>query len=87
MSLTQLYTRADVLRWLGSKEVQKGIVYLDAVSQIKILPDSLTSQVLGTARQPYRQHISFFGIMQEYWIWTALAAVLWVMVANILPPY
>ncbi|NOT68930.1 MAG: DEAD/DEAH box helicase family protein [Methylophilaceae bacterium] len=60
MSLTQLYTRADVIRWLTNREVQKGIAYLNVVSQLRVLSDSITAQVKGSARQPYHVSIDFF---------------------------
>ncbi len=60
MSLTQLYTLADVIRCLSSRETQKGAAYLNAVSQLKMLPDAITAQVKGTAYQPYQVDILFF---------------------------
>lgn len=58
-ALTHSYTRADVIRWLSNHEVQKGIAYLHVVSQLKILPHSISAQVKGSARQPYHVNIDF----------------------------
>jgi superfamily II DNA or RNA helicase len=59
MSLTQNYTRADIIRWLGSHEVQKGTAYLNAVSHLVVTREAISAQVKGTTRQPYQVNIDF----------------------------
>ncbi len=54
------YTRADVVRWLGQREVLKGQLYLDAVSRLDIQPERIVALVKGTMPFPYEVEIEFF---------------------------
>ncbi len=60
MTLTKNYTRADITRWLGNREAQKGIAYLNAVSHLEILSETILAQVKGTSSQPYQVDVAFF---------------------------
>jgi len=62
MNPTLSYTRADIVRWLGQREVLKGQPYLNAVSHLDIQSDLISARVKGTARVPYSVDI-YFDIM------------------------
>lgn len=59
MALSQSYTRQDVIRWLGAREVQKGSPYIRDVSRMSIGSEVITARVQGTKREPYRVEIVF----------------------------
>jgi hypothetical protein len=59
MNPTEAYSRADVERWLGRREVAKGQAYLSSVSQLHIQPRLIAAQVQGTSPKPYRVRIHF----------------------------
>ncbi len=53
MNPTNHYTRADIVRWLGTNEVRKGESYISHVNHLQVTPDAITARVQGTARVPY----------------------------------
>ena len=59
MALSQSYTRQDVVRWLGAREVQKGSPYIRDVSRMTIGSGHIAARVQGTMREPYRVEIAF----------------------------
>ena len=60
MNSTPSYTRADIVRWLGQREVLKGQLYLDAVSRLDIQPEHVSALVKGSMLFPYEVEIDFF---------------------------
>ncbi|MBS4097868.1 MAG: helicase [Sulfuricella sp.] len=59
MNPTQTYTRADLIAWLGQREVLKGEAYLDRVPTPLVGPEWIEATVQGTARFPYHVEIAF----------------------------
>ena len=68
MNPNQVYSRADVVRWLGKNEVLKGLGYLNAVSELNIEEGAIFALVKGTARQPYQVSIYFSYSADELFI-------------------
>jgi superfamily II DNA or RNA helicase len=60
MNSTPSYTRANVVRWLGQREVLKGQLYLDAVSRLDIHPEHISALVKGSMPSPYEVKIDLF---------------------------
>ncbi|MDE1182540.1 DEAD/DEAH box helicase [Paraburkholderia sp.] len=57
------YERSQVNKWLGDPTVAKARTYIDAVSHLRWdNNDSLSAEVQGTQRAPYRVHIHFYDL-------------------------
>jgi superfamily II DNA or RNA helicase len=54
-----IYDEAQITDWLGAYTVAKARSYLDAVSQVSWTDDTLSGQVQGTQRRPYRVQVRF----------------------------
>lgn len=59
MILSRSYSRQDVIRWLGAREVQKGAPYIRDVSRMTIGSNHISARVQGTMRAPYQVEIAF----------------------------
>ena len=59
MAYSQSYTRHDVVRWLGAREVQKAGPYMRQVGRMTIGADRISAQVQGTLREPYLVDVEF----------------------------
>ena len=51
------FTQADVVRWLTTKEANKGRSYVALVSNLHVDGRNISADVQGTARRPYRVSI------------------------------
>ncbi len=55
------YSRADVVRWFGKREVAKGEPYLTSVDKLSVQANRITAEVQGTAKRPYRVSVNLFA--------------------------
>jgi superfamily II DNA or RNA helicase len=54
MNPTTGYSRDDIQRWFGPRELAKGVAYIDHVSALEVFPRAITARVRGTAPEPYQ---------------------------------
>ena len=59
MTVFDTFSEADIITWLGQRELDKGRACLRATSNLQLEGDLLSAQVQGSARQPYRVAIRF----------------------------